>query len=133
MRPANVVEWLESLRIANGPEADFAAEILDTWFSEDDIDTLAEVKEARAAADKAEASLAAIEKAINGGRMVREFVTTGHAKTGKELAVFFDQAEKWDGQVEAVRALAQEAGLIRPGDETTDIVPLLAMFLPVGE
>ncbi len=53
----------------------------------------------------------------------------------EDMLATVDSAEKeFQAAVEhviAVRTLAVDAGLINPDDETTDVIPLIAMFLPI--
>lgn len=58
--------------------------------------------------------------------------TTGGLAVWRRVANGVQQADEAAGKLRAVRALARDAGLIEPGDQTTDVVPLLRMFLLVG-
>lgn len=102
MTPLNAREWLEALRAANGPEADFAAEILDTWCPEDEIEGSSKVLEAREAADAAEDALCQIEK----------------------------QVADQDAQLEAVRQVLIDGGVLRERDGLDDLAGVIAMFVP---
>lgn len=79
MTPLNAREWLEALRAANGPEADFAAEILDTWCTEDEIE---------------------------------------------------EQVTDQDAQLEAVRQVLVNGGVLRERDAPDDLAGVVAMFVP---
>lgn len=130
MTPLNAQEWLEALRAANGPEADFAAEILDTWCPEDEIEEHGTVKEARKAADAAESALAQLEEPLQDSSFALEFVTTGHDKTSDELQQFLEYVADQDEQLYAVRQVLLNGGVLCERDDHPALAGIVAMFVP---
>lgn len=130
MTPLNAREWLEALRVANGPEADFAAKILDTWCPFDEVEEHETVKEARKAADAAESALAQLEEPLQDSLFALEFVTTGHDKTSDELQAFLEHVTDQDEQLEAVRQVLVNGGVLRERDDHPALAGVVAMFVP---
>ena len=63
----------------------------------------------------------------------KEFSGVEDDKLDSRMEAFARAYDKFEQQVDALRALAAEAGLIRTGDYQTDPLPLIRMFLPVDE
>lgn len=122
-------EWLEATRLRTDRIADFAAEILDEWIDEADLEEHPEILAARKDADKAEGELEALEDALSESPLAREFITTGHEDTDDEIRKFVEFAENQERQLEAIRDLLVDAGVLKSGDIETDLASVLAMFV----
>lgn len=105
-QPLNWREWLEDMLRFNGKDADRARTILRLF---DELEGIAE-------------SYNAVFEALE---------RQGHADTDADGFDVVKRVEDIAARDLAVRSLAGEAGLINDDDVTTDVVPLLRMFLPV--
>lgn len=130
MTPLNAREWLEALRAANGPEADFAAEILDTWCTEDEIEEHDLVKEAQRTATQAEDDLSDFEEELASSRFASEFIAVGSGTAREEFAKFLEYVADQDEQLEAVRQVLVNGGILRERDDHPALAGIVAMFVP---
>jgi hypothetical protein len=133
MQHLNAQEWLEAVRLTSGPEADFAAEIADTWLTADQIDECAEISEARDAADKAESELSAIEDALTESPLAAEFITTGHDGTDDDIRKFHEFAQEMSDQLDAIRVVLIDGGVLDPRDLSSNLAAILTMFVPPAD
>lgn len=126
----NAREWLETQRLRTDRVGDFAAEIADRWIPDDEIDECQEIRDAREEADQAEAKLAAIECAIDGSPLAREYVTTGTPLTGSELKHFLNEVQDMEIALREIRKVLERCGVLAAGDEEADLAAILVMFVP---
>lgn len=105
-QPLNWREWLEDMLRFNGRDADRARTILRLF---DELEAIGE-------------SYSAVFEALE---------RQGHADTDADGFNVVTRVEDIAARDLAVRSLAAEAGLIADDDTTTDVVPLLRMFLPI--
>lgn len=129
----NAKEWIWDLGLRSGPEADFAAEIAHKWIPIDEIEECDEVKEARSAADKAEGELGAIEDALIENPLAAEFITTGHDNTDDEIRKFHDFAQEMSDQLDAIRVVLIDGGVLDPRDLSSNLAAILTMFVPPAD
>lgn len=137
-QPLNVREWLEDMLRFNGRDADRARELLST---------LEELEGERDEASQAAGQFEDIFGTVEHGKHCADDRRKAHeAFESCELGVAFYSGPgnlgdaiisllTYCGKLEATnnstRELVKAAGLVRENDETTDVVPLLRMFLPV--
>lgn len=137
-KPLNVQEWLEDMLRFNGRDADRARELLST---------MEELEGERDEAQQTAGQYEDIFGTVEHGKHCADDRRKAHeAFEGCELGVAFYSGPgnlgdaitrllTYCGQLEAAnnatRELAEAAGLIRHNDVSTDVVPLLRMFLPV--
>lgn len=126
----NAREWLEAQRLRTDRVSDFAAEVLDEWLTWDEVEECQPMLEARKAADKAEAELKAIEDALSEGQLIREFVAIGHEDTDDDIRKFVVFAEDQERQLEAIRQVLKDGGMLGPTDTESDLAAIIAMFVP---
>lgn len=111
--PLDPREWLEDMRRFNGRDADFATRVL-------------------ASLDDAPKQVERLETLDVWAERDATFKDFGELdeETIERFARAYDQLQD---QAWALQALCVEAGLLNPNDHTTDPLPLLRMFLPVGD
>jgi hypothetical protein len=139
-RPLDTTEWLEDMRRFAGRDAERAAVLLEEL---DELRTLRDFLElatgghnyAARTGDKdvdevldklkeheeIEATIDELEGAAwSEGKTLPERIAKGVADLEARAGAYWD-----------VRSLMMDAGVLKPGDGQTDILPLLRMFLPV--
>lgn len=131
--PLDGREWLEALLRYESRDADRAKELLDQLAQAEAAEAeMADLEETLGDLEAAKTAIRdhglAVEN-IEASEMARDFYSGDLAEAVREV---IEYAQKLEDANWAIRDLAKRAGLIAETDETTDIAPLLAMFLPVG-
>ena len=125
-----VIEWLEAMYRAAGPDADKAREALELIAAAEASEAyLVEVSEKIGDFDEAEGLLNRqrnVEKWAERDLTFKEFGDLDE-ETLERFARAYDRLEQ---QSFELQELAADAGLIARNDFTTNPIPLLAMFVP---
>lgn len=128
-----MIEWLERLYAAAGPDADRAKEALDLLATgESAEEELNDISEQIGDFYKAKSNLEAfnaIEEWSECPGLIADIAGETLLERLIELAAL---AERYERESFALVELCAEAGLLEPNDYKTDPIPLLRMFLPIG-
>lgn len=128
-----VIEWLEALYRAAGPDADKAREALELIAAAEASEAyLDEVSEKIGDFDEAEGLLNRQRNAEEWAERDLTFKEFGDLdeETLERFARAYDRLEQ---QAFELQELAASAGLIKSNDHVTNPVPLIAMFVPPVE
>lgn len=128
-----VIEWLEAMYRAAGPDADKAREALELIaVAEASEDYLDELGEKLGDFDEAEGLL---DRQRNAERWAeRDLTFKDFGDLDEETLERFARAyDRYEQQSFDLQKLAADAGLIATTDFTTNPIPLLAMFVPPAE
>lgn len=128
-----VIEWLEAMYRAAGPDADKARDALELIATAEASEAyLDELGEKIGDFDEAEGRLSRLDSLIVWAERDATFKEFGDLDE-ETLERFARAYDRYEQQAFALQELAASAGLIDTTDFTTNPVPLLAMFVPPVE
>lgn len=125
-----VIEWLEAMYRAAGPDADKAREALELLAEAQGSEDLLELYGERVGdIDEAAQRLNTLEQLEEWAKRDRAFADFGDLDE-ETLDRFTTAYERYEQQAWELQIVAADAGLIRRDDHDTNPVPLIAMFVP---